>query len=76
MIARSSPKDAVAITLDAAFIPTSAIYVGTGGSLQVVMSSGRTALFTNVPGGVWFPVEAIQVQSSGTTASGLVAGYY
>jgi len=25
---------------------------------------------------VWFPVEAIQVQSSGTTASGLVAGYY
>ena len=78
MIARSSPKDAFPVTLDLAFPEggTSAIYVGTGGDLSVVMSSGKTVLYRNVPGGGWFPIEAIMVNSAGTTCDQLVAGYY
>ena len=78
MIARSSPKDATPITFDTPFPEgaSSAIYVGTGGDLSVIMSSGKAVVYRNVPGGGWFPAEALQVNSDFTTATQLVAGYY
>jgi hypothetical protein len=69
-------RDAVAVTpSDVTVIPvTRSLYVGTGGTLVVRMSSGNSATFTNVPVGV-LPVQVDQVLSTGTTATGILAFY-
>lgn len=68
--------DAVAVTAsDATIIPTTrALYIGTTGNINVRMASGATALFSNVPVGV-FPVQVDKVLSTSTTASNIVAMY-
>jgi len=76
MIVKSSPRDAKGIIPDVAFQECNAIFVGTGGTLTVTMASGNIATFTNVPTGGWFPIEAIQVIGSLSTASNLLAGYF
>lgn len=53
---------------------TRALYIGTPGNLSVVMVSGVTVLFTNVPIGI-FPIAVTRVRSSGTSALGIVALY-
>jgi hypothetical protein len=70
-------KRAVAVTpTDALLIPaTRALYVGTGGTLVVRMAEDdATATFTNVAAGI-FPVQVVEVLSTGTTASGILALY-
>jgi hypothetical protein len=54
--------------------PTRAIYVGTGGTLEVAMLWGGTANFENVADGTLLPIRASQV-TSGTTAGALVGLY-
>lgn len=53
-----------------------ALYVGTGGNV-VVLAAGdtNTVTFSNVPGGFVIPVQAIRVNTTSTTASGIVAMY-
>jgi hypothetical protein len=61
------PADAVRIT------PTRSIYVGVTGNVTVRMAGdGALVTFPNVPVGV-LPVQAIEVLSTGTTASSMVA---
>lgn len=58
---------------DATVFEESSIYVGTGGDIALVLKGSSTAVtYHNVPSGSWMPVNAIQVLSTGTTASDIV----
>lgn len=48
---------------------TRAIYIGGGGSLSVVLSSGDEVTFAGLPAGTLLPVRAIRVKATGTTAT-------
>ena len=48
-----------------------ALYVGTAGDIRVRMLSGEIITFKNVQG--WLPIRVIQVFTTGTTASDIVA---
>lgn len=52
-----------------------ALYVGVTGNVSLVASDGSVATFVAVPGGTVLPVRFKRVNSSGTTASSLVAIY-
>lgn len=49
------------------------LYVGTGGAVTVVLKSGSTLAFANVPDGSVLPVECVRVNATGTDASDIVA---
>jgi len=51
---------------------TRGIYVGTGGNMSVQMDNG-TVVFTAVVGGSLLPIRVTRVNSTGTTASNIVA---
>jgi hypothetical protein len=55
--------------------PTRALYVGTGGNLNVVPScdGASSQLIANVPSGTMLYVSVVRVSSTGTTASNIVA---
>lgn len=56
------------VTLDTDFGEVArAIYVGSSGTLAVLLLDGSTATFANVSAGQWFPVACTQVVT-GTTA--------
>lgn len=67
---------AITLSNDSAdnFALCDSIFVGTAGNIVVVEVDGTTTTYTNVPVGV-FPVRAVRVNSTNTTASGLVAMY-
>lgn len=66
----------VAVVLDADISPISrGLYVGVTGNVAIVASDGSTATFINVQGGTVLPVRVKRVNTSGTTASSLVAIY-
>lgn len=69
---------AVAITPDdATDLPwiTTAIYVGGSGNMSVILEGDSVAVTLNsLAGGIWHPIKAKRVRSTGTTATGLVAG--
>lgn len=50
----------------------SALYVGTGGNIQVIDASGNTTVFTNIPDGSILPVLVTRIFVTNTTASGFV----
>lgn len=50
-----------------------AIHVGVGGNVVMVDRDGRTCTFQNVASGQMLVCAPVQIRSSGTTASGLVA---
>jgi len=50
------------------------LYVGTTGNITYVKWDGTTQVLTNILAGIWHNIYSIQVNSSGTTASGLVWG--
>lgn len=54
---------------------TRGIYVGTGGDLAVKSIRGTTCIFANVPDGTLLPIRVLQVLSTGTDASDIVALY-
>jgi hypothetical protein len=61
------------LTLDVPFgFIARGLYVGVAGNITLVLPNGTTCLLTNVPVGV-LPISCIQVNTSGTAASGLVA---
>ena len=59
---------------DSTVIPTTrALYIGVTGNLTVKMADDENTLtFSNVPVGI-FPIQVIQVLSTGTTASSIIA---
>jgi len=59
---------------DATIIPTTrGLYIGVTGNLAVKMSDDEnTITFSNVPVGV-LPIQVIQVLSTGTTATNIIA---
>lgn len=59
---------------DATIIPaTRALYIGVTGNIAVKMADDEnTITFSNVPVGI-FPIQVIQVLSTGTTATNIVA---
>jgi hypothetical protein len=71
-----SAHGAVAVTPSDAtvFATTRALYVGVSGDVAVQMADGQTVTFTAVPVGI-FPVQVIQVLSTGTTATDMVRLY-
>ncbi len=72
----SPATNAVAITpSDSTSLTTSAraIYCGVGGNISVLTVNGQTVTFANVLAGTILPVRVERVNSTGTTASSLVA---
>lgn len=51
---------------------TRAIYVGSGGDINLITKGGTTLVFTAVPTGAILPVRVSRVKATSTTASGLV----
>ena len=51
--------------------PCKAFYVGEGGDVSVVDTKGTTVLYRNIGVGIW-PIAAIRINASGTTAGSLV----
>lgn len=52
------------------------LYVGTSGDVAVKFPGNATAVvFSNVPDGAVLPVQVVQVMSTSTTASNIVALY-
>jgi hypothetical protein len=60
---------------DATIIPaTRGLYIGGAGNINVVMAEDEnTVLFTAVPAGFILPIQVIQVLSTSTTATAIVA---
>lgn len=52
---------------------TRAIYVGVGGDISCEMAGGGTQVFKNLAAGIAHPLQVSRVNSTGTTASELVA---
>ena len=54
---------------------TRAVYIGSGGDLAVVLSSGDEVSFAGLAGGSLLPIRARRIKSAGTTATFLVGLY-
>lgn len=52
--------------------PTDAVLVGVGGNVAAVMQDNSVTVLT-LPAGAWVPIAARRINSTGTTATGLVA---
>lgn len=52
--------------------PTTCLYIGVSGDVSVEMVGGMTQVFVSVPVGI-LPVQCTRVNSTGTTASSIVA---
>jgi hypothetical protein len=48
------------------------LYVGGAGAVTIVTSVGATVTFVGVPAGAIIPIRANRVNSTGTTATGIV----
>ena len=76
MIVQTIARDAQPVVLDQP-VPNgdcNGLWVGTSGNINVTLVSGNKATFNSVPAG-YFYAHIKQVNSSGTTASGLLAIY-
>lgn len=51
---------------------TRALYIGSAGSLAVVLASGATVTFAGVASGTTLPVRAARVMATGTTAADIL----
>lgn len=65
-----TPNDSTPLTNAAV-----ALYIGVTGDVAVTTLEGNNVTFTNVAVG-WLPVRCTHVLSTGTTATGIIAGYY
>jgi hypothetical protein len=51
------------------------LYVGTGGTISVIMESGNPATFTNIPDGTFLPVLVTHLTSVASGAQDILALY-
>jgi hypothetical protein len=49
------------------------VYVGTTGNLACTAYDGSTVIFLTVPAGTVLPITPVKINSTGTTAAGIVA---
>lgn len=81
MSSASDPaKGAQAVTLDSDMHttgrgPVRGLYVGGTGNVSALMSDGSTETFPSVQAGSVLPISFRRINTSGTTATGLVALY-
>lgn len=69
-------QDAAAVTPnDTTEVDARALYIGTGGNVQIQTAKGTTVVFANVVAGTILDVRAKIVFSTNTTASDIVALY-
>jgi hypothetical protein len=54
---------------------TIAIYVGTPGDLRIDDVNGNTVTFSNLANGIFHPIQAKKVYSTGTSATNIIGGY-
>lgn len=80
--ATASIKSALAVDPSAADVAlsriTRGIYVGVSGNLAVQFSDDADAssvVLTNLVAGVWHPMQVQKVLKTGTTATGIFAGF-
>lgn len=50
------------------------MYVGVSGDVSYVKWDGTTQVLVGLVGGVWHPIYSLMVNTSGTTATGIVVG--
>lgn len=50
------------------------LYVGVTGNVSYVKWDGTTQILTNLAAGIFHPILSLQINSSGTTATGIVVG--
>lgn len=55
--------------------PSRGLYVGGAGDVAVTTIGGTTATFIDVPAGAVLPIRATRVESTGTTATNIIAGW-
>ena len=67
-----TPSDAVDITGSTANTPA-ALFVGTGGNIDVITLGGSTILLKNIADGTFLPIQVTRVKATLTTASDIVA---
>jgi hypothetical protein len=61
---------------DTDYLPaTKAIFVSVSGDLAVEMLDGTEVTFTGISASVFHPISVSRVLSTGTTATGIIAGY-
>jgi hypothetical protein len=63
------------VPIDADSLPCRAIYVGGAGNFVAVSESGDVVTFTAALAGHVYPVSAIRINSTSTTATAMVALY-
>jgi len=76
--ALSAPKEWASVTpSDGSDLANYAkcLYVGVTGDIAVVDLSGNSITFTAVAGGVVHPIACKRVKATGTTATGIIAGF-
>lgn len=76
MLATAIARDLQPVVLDTP-VPNgdcNGFWIGVGGDLDIIMVSGTHVVVTNVGAGYW-PGHVKQVNSAGTTATGLLAAY-
>ena len=56
---------------DLAFV-TRAVYVGQGGDMNITLKSGDTIVLRGIQAGVIYPLRAVRVLATGTTATDIV----
>lgn len=69
-MAAVTPNDSTNLTNE-----TRALYVGTAGNVKITTVGGDAVTLPNLAAGVWHPIRAARVWSTGTTASDVIAGW-
>lgn len=62
-------------TIDLATGITKGIWVDVSGTLKVKLASGSDITLASVIAGTWHPMSVIRVYATGTSATGIKAGY-
>ncbi len=65
-----TPSNTVPLPLE-----TKGLFIGGGGNVSVLMRDGQTCVFTGVVQGQILPIRVTRVNSTGTTATNIVAMY-
>ncbi len=68
-----TPHDSNNLTRNGIEMRGCTLYVGTGGHVSVEMLGGDEVAYLNVPSGTFMPINVVRVNSTGTTASNIIA---
>lgn len=67
---------AVSVSLDTTLaIPSRGLIVGVSGAVACVLGNGQSITFPNLAAGIIHPISVSRVNTSGTTATGIIATY-